>query len=232
MAKKNIIQRGQATAPGSVVIQAGGAVRVNQVASDIGHSMENHLPQDIDLLECQLGPLPSGKTSQVHQAAGAIQSSERADFTLFISYSQQDSSLAISMKEIIEIIVPGYNVFIFSSPESVDFGDNWLVKLENALSSVLIFLVLADHDTFQRHWINFEVGYAWSRGIPIIFLCHGGLTPSGLPLPYQLRASVNLDDRGGLKELGAGLCRRLKVPMPEGINWRDLALRMSSSRLF
>ena len=35
-----------------------------------------------------------------------------------------------------------------------------------------------------RPWVNIELGAAWIKRVPIIPLCHSGLTPSDLPWPF------------------------------------------------
>ena len=46
-------------------------------------------------------------------------------------------------------------------------------------------LILCSQDATSRPWIQFEAGAAHLRGIPIVPLCHGGITCAQLPVPLS-----------------------------------------------
>jgi len=80
--------------------------------------------------------------------------------------------------------------------------------MTSALNKAHIHIVLASPDSVERKWINFEAGAAHVRGIPIIPLCHSGLTPAQLPVPLsESKGSFSLT-----KEDFVGCTRRLRKP--------------------
>ena len=52
------------------------------------------------------------------------------------------------------------------------------------------------------------------RGIPLVPLCHAGLTPGDLPMPLSLRQGAELDAPDGLRRLYARIADVLKCEVP------------------
>ena len=52
------------------------------------------------------------------------------------------------------------------------------------------------------------------RGIPLVPVCHAGLTPTDLPMPLSLRQGVVLEEAEGVRRLYARIAGLLKCQVP------------------
>jgi hypothetical protein len=59
--------------------------------------------------------------------------------------------------------------------------------------------------------VQFEVGAAWMKGVPIIPVCHSGMKVAELPMPLALKQGVELGTAEGLERLYLGVARALKM---------------------
>lgn len=75
-------------------------------------------------------------------------------------------------------------------------------------------LILCSPTSIRRPWINFEAGAAWMRKIPLIPMCHAGLTPSDLPAPLSFRHGLLLTEPRGLRRLYQRVARELSCAIP------------------
>lgn len=57
--------------------------------------------------------------------------------------------------------------------------------MNTALNLASVHVILCSPESVARPWIQFEAGAAQIRGIPIIPICHSGLTPAQLPVPLS-----------------------------------------------
>jgi hypothetical protein len=116
-----------------------------------------------------------------------------ARFKAFISFASEHETLAKFIKDFTETFFRDLSpCFISNDPRCIPAGKDWFKLISNALRTVQVLFVLACDLSLTRHWVNFEIGATWSREIPIIFLCYGGLTPTTLPLPYIGRQALLL----------------------------------------
>jgi len=88
---------------------------------------------------------------------------------LFVSHVSEEARLAEIFKEHISTDFLGLlNVFVSSDLDSIAAGANWLTSLDKALREASALLVLCNHASLNRPWVNFEVGAAWMKSIPIV----------------------------------------------------------------
>ena len=98
---------------------------------------------------------------------------------VFISHISEEALLAEELKDIVESTFLGqYSVFVSSDSESIRPGDNWLEKINSSIEDAKLMLILCSKMSVGRPWINFEAGCGWVKRIPIIPICHSGLTKS------------------------------------------------------
>lgn len=103
---------------------------------------------------------------------------------VFISHITTEKEIAIALKGLVEQAFLGMvDVFVSSDPNSIAMGGRWLNDITYGLKTCVIEIVLAGPSSVTRPWINFEAGAGWVRDIPVIPLCHSGMTPSVLPAP-------------------------------------------------
>ena len=113
-------------------------------------------------------------------------------------------------------------VFVSSDTESIAAGEEWLKSLEQALDDCAVFLILCSPQSIKRPWINFEAGAAWIRKIPIVPICHAGLTPRDLPMPLSLRQAISLGDPQGISRLYTRIAEIIGCRIPPR-NFGELA---------
>ncbi len=114
---------------------------------------------------------------------------------LFMSYYSEEEADAEDIARHLESVFQnaGLEVFMASRPESVRPGDVWQDKVIDALSDADVLLVLMTVNALNRPWINFEIGVAWARRARILIFCNGGMTPAGLPTPYNTLQAVDIN---------------------------------------
>ena len=110
---------------------------------------------------------------------------------LFISHIEQEKDFAIPLRNfLLEKYVGSFDVFVSSDGESLPVGEQWLSKIDENLTRMRMQITLCSPYSVGRPWINFEAGAAWSKKIPLVPLCHSGMTKSELPVPLSYLQAV------------------------------------------
>jgi hypothetical protein len=103
---------------------------------------------------------------------------------IFISHISEESETALRLKAALEADFLGMlDVVVSSDTDSIAAGEQWLASVDAALQEAAMLLILCSAASVARPWINFEAGAAWMRKIPLVPVCHAGLTPRDLPMP-------------------------------------------------
>jgi hypothetical protein len=146
---------------------------------------------------------------------------------VFISHISEEKLTAESLKSLLARDFLGLlRIFLSSDTQSIAVGKEWLKSVEEALNDAALMVVLCSGESVRRPWINFEAGAAWMRKIPIIPICHAGLSPSELAMPLSLRQGLAINDPDGLKRLYQGVTEKLSCEMP-ATNFVSLAQELS-----
>jgi hypothetical protein len=136
---------------------------------------------------------------------------------IFISHISEEAQLASTIKSSLARDFLGLvDVFASSDTASIAAGSNWLAELEAALQDSKSLLVLCSKASLNRPWVNFEVGAAWIRNIPIIPVCHSGIGPRELPIPLSLLQGLSASDEAGLQRLYQHVATLLACAVPQG----------------
>ncbi len=123
-------------------------------------------------------------------------SDETGKFFIFLSYIDEEKKIAEVLKEWIEASsLDQIEVFAYSDKESIDLGEEWHEKIIDALNRSNLLIVLSSEFSIERPWVNFESGAAWIKKIPIIPICHTGMSKDSIPDPYRRKLAINLDDK-------------------------------------
>ena len=101
---------------------------------------------------------------------------------VFISHISEESKLASVLKEWIEKAFLG-QIEVFVSSHDITSGEQWFTRLEAELVDAKVMLVLCSATSVAKPWINFETGAGHIKGIPIVPICHSGMTVDTLPKP-------------------------------------------------
>ena len=117
---------------------------------------------------------------------------------IFVSHISEEADLAAVLKRhLVEDFLDLTEVFVSSDIQSISAGQNWLEILDAALRRSSLLLVLCSDASLRRPWVNFEIGAAWMKQIPIVPICHSGLEPSSLPIPLSLLQGIQASHRDG-----------------------------------
>jgi hypothetical protein len=146
---------------------------------------------------------------------------------VFISHIAEEGGIAVLFKNRIEkSFLQKIECFVSSDTDSVLAGENWLQSVDAALKNASVEVILCSPVSVKRPWINFEAGAGWMRGIPIIPVCHSGLTPRSLPMPMTILQAVLATDSAGLKRLYAAIAKAHQSSIPEA-PFDDLAAEVA-----
>lgn len=132
-------------------------------------------------------PLPRLNEQQLKRIWG-----EPPNIRLFVSHLALKKTQAHSIKDALE----PHGISAFVAHDSIEPHEDWQLEIESALESMHAMLALITADFFKSAWTNQEIGYAISRGIPIISLACEGLDPQGF---IRNRQAI----RGNLDEIQA-----------------------------
>ena len=130
--------------------------------------------------------------------------------TIFLSHIHEEADLAIMIKNALEAEFSGFvRVFVSSDGTSITPGEAFFDKIEHALKECCASIFLISPQAIDRAWINFELGAMWMRRlkdpqgadaakIPIIPICHSGMTKSGLRRPLGDLQAINAGEESDL----------------------------------
>lgn len=134
---------------------------------------------------------------------------------IFISHISKETSLARALKErLVNDFLGLPEVFVSSDRTTIEAGEKWLDEIESALKAADLVMVMASRESVSRPWVNFEAGAVWLRGIPLIPICHSGMTPASLPTPLSLLQGALLTDPEGLQKIYDAVAKQLGVASP------------------
>jgi hypothetical protein len=130
---------------------------------------------------------------------------------LFISHINEESNLALTLKEWIESSFAGQcDVFVSSDKDDIPAGSKWLEAIDNALGEAVGLIVLCSPVSLARPWINFETGCGWIKRVPIIPICHSGQKKAALPPPISMFQALEIEEEEFVNDLLSGLAKHLK----------------------
>ena len=143
-------------------------------------------------------------------------------YAAFISHTSSESKLAICLKEWIESTFAGHTaVFVSSDTRDLRAGDKWFHEIDEALNTVKVQLVVCSPYSLTRPWIHFESGCAWIRHIPIVPVCHSGITKDTLPSPLSTFQGLTLE-KGFSEQLMTALAHHFQIAKLPRISFAEM----------
>ena len=134
---------------------------------------------------------------------------------IFISHITEESELAKMLAAFIKkTYLNMFDVFVSSDGENISSGDRWLESIDNALGSCVIQVSLCSPYSVNRPWINFEAGASWIRRIPVIPICHSGMTKNKLPIPLSLLQGIDMEQSDAMDRFFVTLSDKLGADIP------------------
>jgi len=119
---------------------------------------------------------------------------------VFLSHIPAEKEIAAALKKLVEEKFLGRIEVFVSSATSIPLGNTWLSDITKALKACKVEIVLASPESVRHPWIDFEAGAGWVRDIPVIPLCHSGMTLEGLPYPLRILQGAVATDVTQLRE--------------------------------
>src|SRR5215469_9538788 len=149
-------------------------------------------------------------------------------FAIFLSHITVESRLAdLLRKRLVRDFIGLVDVFESSDRLSIPAGTKWLNEVTEALRRANLHVILCSQEATTRPWIQFEAGAAHLRGIPIIPLCHSGLTCAQLPVPLSEYEGIEASKPEGLVALYRAVADALGSSIPE-IDFEEFAKDVAS----
>ena len=143
---------------------------------------------------------------------------------IFITHIHEDEIAARGLHQFLQSKMKDWTakIFLSSDPSQLRLGDDWLMKIREALKSAKVVLALFSPESVGRPWVNFEAGGAWFAENKILIpLCIGTLRPEGLPKPYSNIQGAHLEDDGAPYYLVQTIWDVFKPPVLSPIPFLD-----------
>jgi hypothetical protein len=151
---------------------------------------------------------------------------EQSRKKIFISYVTDERMEAEQAKEFLtKTFGKKVEVFLSSSWESIQPGEDWYKKINEALASADLILVLSSPISISQPWILFEAGAAWVSKKRVIPVCHNGMIPNALPDPLKRLQAIDINAPNpaeSLSKLVEAVRVALDLPKPSAIPFQDL----------
>ena len=142
---------------------------------------------------------------------------------VFISHITPEASLAAVLKKWVEDAFLGqFDVFVSSDHDDITAGDQWFQKIEKALADAKVLLVICSTESVHRPWINFETGAGHMKEVPIIPICHTGMTKTELPKPLSFFQALDAEESDFEIKLMAALAKHLDFPREPRIPHQEM----------
>ncbi len=148
--------------------------------------------------------------------------------SIFLSHITVESKLADSLRaHLLRDFIGLVEVFESSDRISIPAGKKWLQEITEALQKANLHVILCSKEATLRPWIQFEAGAAHLRGIPIIPLCHSGLTCAQLPVPLSEYEGVQISEPESLAAFYQAIANALGSDVPR-IDFKALAREVTT----
>ncbi len=109
---------------------------------------------------------------------------------VFFSYAMADYTDA---QKLLNALSKQPNIQVFTT-QALSAGENWMPKLQQALSECDLFVVLLSPDSLDSNWVLSEIGAAWGLNKPIIPVMTQPELQDKLPSVLRGISSVNFKD--------------------------------------
>ncbi len=138
---------------------------------------------------------------------------------VFISHIHEERDLAVALKDLIEETFLGMlETFVSSDDKSITSGAKWLDQITNALKTCAVEVILCSPVSIGRPWINFEAGAGWIRDVPVIPICHSGLSLGALPIPLSLLDGSDATDAVRLTKVLGTMATAIGANLPKNLD--------------
>lgn len=114
------------------------------------------------------------------------------------------------------------DTFVSSDGQSLPSGGRWLDQIDTALNQSAIQISLCSPQSIKRPWINFEAGASWIRKIPVVPVCHSGLTKGNLPIPLAMLQAADIGNKSDLEIMFNELTKILGASQTPNVDYDSI----------
>lgn len=144
--------------------------------------------------------------------------------TIFFSHSSVDKEMVLTIKGKIDDITGGVlDIFLTSDGQSIPFGTNWVHKIEEGLNNAAIMFLFMTPNSVNSNWVNFEAGFAYSKGIKVIPVGIG-VDIAQLKAPISLLQGFNVTSGEGLNNFISIINNKFDYHCKEIFSNKDFSL--------
>jgi len=145
---------------------------------------------------------------------------------IFISHIADEQAEIAGAKDFLErTFGESVKMFAASSWDSVQPGDDWFKRIEDAIAASDVMLVFLSTDSVNRPWILFETGAAWFSKKKVIPICYKGMVPAALPEPIRRLQAVDINavtPAESYSRLAQAVQTSCNLPNPKPIDLEEL----------
>lgn len=121
---------------------------------------------------------------------------------VFLSHSSWDKAKLIALKEFLDKRAVGSLEFFLSSDgQSIRLGQNWVVRIVDALAQAKLMFLFLSPESATSTWIHFEAGGAYAKGIEVVPVCLPGLELRQINPPLRLLQGFNLHSHEAMSNI-------------------------------
>ena len=122
--------------------------------------------------------------------------------TVFFSHSSLDKACLSRLKDsLAEKTDNSIDLFLSTDGQSIKLGSNWVHRVEEALEDCKLMFVFVSPNSLNSHWVHFEAGFAYCRGIEVIPVGILGVGLEHVPPPLSLLQGFNVASHDGLNNI-------------------------------
>lgn len=150
---------------------------------------------------------------------------------IFISHIHEEAKLGAVVKDWATDAFPGgaATAFLSSDDQDLPAGRKWLDVIEKQVGDAGVMISLLSPASIIRPWVNIELGAAWINHVPVIPLCHSGLTVAQLPRPFGDFNAIVLDHDNAAKRLIGGIADALGLAHSKKLHFENCLKEMRAA---
>lgn len=134
---------------------------------------------------------------------------------VFVSHVHEDRAVAAWLRTRLEEHFLGMvRVFVSSDTEGIGAGEKWFEVMDQRLNECRLLLILCTPESIYQPWVNFEAGAAWALRKRMVPVCHGGLTPDDLRMPFLTWQGLTLTLPEDLEKLYRAVAKQHESNVP------------------
>jgi hypothetical protein len=138
---------------------------------------------------------------------------------IFLSHWSDESNIALLLKEWLENVFDDINVFVSSSENDIDYGQEWERAMFEALDKSSLLIVLVSTKSYNRKWIHIETGYSLAKKIKPLIIRIDDILPEVMGRPYDNYQSLSIKSPNFTKSFFCTISALANQPLRENIGF-------------